>query len=51
MVAADFYLEDGVHLPSFHAALAGEPYTVGAGEGMRVLKAGTAQRNACTVAA
>jgi muramoyltetrapeptide carboxypeptidase len=41
MVAADFYLEDGVHLPSFHAALAGEAYTVGAAEGMRVLKAGT----------
>ena len=33
MVAADFYLEDGVHLPSFHAALAGEPYRVGAAEG------------------
>ena len=24
MAAADFYLDDGVHLPSFHAALAGE---------------------------
>jgi muramoyltetrapeptide carboxypeptidase len=29
MLAADFYLEDGVHLPSFRAALAGEPYSVG----------------------
>lgn len=42
MAAADFYLEDGVHLPSFKAALAGEPYSVGAAEGMRVLKAGAA---------
>jgi muramoyltetrapeptide carboxypeptidase len=38
MAAADFYLEDGVHLNSFHAALAGEPYSVGAGEGLRTLK-------------
>ena len=29
MVAADFSLEDGVHLASFHAALAGEPYALG----------------------
>jgi muramoyltetrapeptide carboxypeptidase len=42
MLAADFFLEDGVHLPSFRAALAGDPYTVGAPEGMRVLKPGTA---------
>jgi muramoyltetrapeptide carboxypeptidase len=28
-------LEDGVHLPSFRAALAGEPYSVGAAEGLR----------------
>ena len=41
MAAADFYLEDGVHLPSFRAALAGEPYTVGPGEGLRPLKTGT----------
>ena len=27
MVAADFSLEDGVHLSSFQAALAGEPYS------------------------
>lgn len=38
MLAADFYLEDGVHLESFRAALAGEPYTMGAAEGLRVLK-------------
>ena len=43
MVAADFYLEDGVHLPSFRAALAGEPYTVGEAEGLRMLKPGTAR--------
>lgn len=40
MVAADFDSEDGVHLPSFRAALAGEPYTVGAPEGLRILKRG-----------
>ncbi|MGA3049524.1 MAG: LD-carboxypeptidase [Terracidiphilus sp.] len=40
MVAADFYLEDGVHLPSFRAALAGRPYTVGPAEGLRILKPG-----------
>ncbi len=43
MAAADFYLDDGVHLPSFHAALAGEQYSVGPGEGLRVLKTGTAR--------
>jgi muramoyltetrapeptide carboxypeptidase len=43
MAAADFYLEEGVHLPSFHAALAGEPYSAGAGEGLRPLKRGTAR--------
>ena len=43
MVAADFYLEDGVHLPSFHAAIAGKPYTVGADEGLRTLRPGTAR--------
>lgn len=43
MVAADFYLEDGVHNPSFHAAITGEPYGVGADEGMRPLKRGTAR--------
>lgn len=43
MLAADFYLEDGVHLPSFHAALNGEAYSVGAGEGLRALKPGSAR--------
>ncbi len=43
MLAADFYLEDGVHLPSFHAALAGELYSVGASEGLRPLKSGSAK--------
>jgi muramoyltetrapeptide carboxypeptidase len=43
MAAADFYLEDGVHLPSFYAALAGSPYGVGPGEGLRTLKTGTAR--------
>jgi muramoyltetrapeptide carboxypeptidase len=38
MLAADFSLEEGVHLESFRAALAGEPYTVGAAEGLRILK-------------
>jgi muramoyltetrapeptide carboxypeptidase len=43
MAAADFYLEDGVHLPSFRAALAGEPYSVGPDEGLRILKTGIAR--------
>lgn len=43
MAAADFYLQEGVHLPSFHAALTGELYSVGAGEGLRPLKRGTAR--------
>lgn len=43
MVAADFDSEDGVHLPSFRAALASEPYTVGPAEGLRTLKRGTAR--------
>jgi muramoyltetrapeptide carboxypeptidase len=42
MLAADFYLEDGVHMPSFQAAIAGEPYSVGPTEGLRPLKTGTA---------
>jgi muramoyltetrapeptide carboxypeptidase len=43
MVAADFALDEGVHLASFRAALAGEPYSVGAPEGLRPLKPGTAR--------
>jgi muramoyltetrapeptide carboxypeptidase len=42
MLAADFYLRNGVHLESFRAALAGEAYSVGAAEGLRILKAGPA---------
>ncbi len=42
MVAADFYLEDGVHLASFKSALAGTPYTLGPAEGLRTLKPGSA---------
>ncbi len=42
MVAADFYLEDGVHLESLQSALAGRPYSVGEAEGLRTLKPGTA---------
>lgn len=43
MVAADFANEDGVHTASFQAALQGVPFSVGAAEGLRVLKAGTAR--------
>jgi muramoyltetrapeptide carboxypeptidase len=42
MVAADFALDDGVHLSSFQSALAGKPYSVGSAEGLRTLKTGTA---------
>ncbi|HVN93847.1 MAG TPA: LD-carboxypeptidase [Terracidiphilus sp.] len=38
MLAADFYLENGVHLESFRAALAGELYSLGPSEGLRTLK-------------
>jgi muramoyltetrapeptide carboxypeptidase len=38
MLAADFYLPNGVHLESFRAALAGELYSLGAAEGLRPLK-------------
>lgn len=40
MLAADFYLHNGIHLPSFRAALAGDLYTLGADEGLRMLKSG-----------
>jgi len=43
MLSADFSREDGVHLPSLRAALAGQSYTVGAAEGMRVLHTGEAK--------
>ncbi len=42
MAAADFYLEEGIHLESFRAAISGTPYTVDAAEGLRTLKPGTA---------
>ncbi|HEX4285338.1 MAG TPA: LD-carboxypeptidase [Terracidiphilus sp.] len=38
MLAADFNLENGVHLDSFRAALSGEFYSVGEAEGLRLLK-------------
>ncbi len=41
MVSPDFGREDGVHLSSLLAALAGEPYKVGKAEGMRLLKSGS----------
>jgi muramoyltetrapeptide carboxypeptidase len=40
MLAADFYLPDGIHLDSFRAALGGEPYSVSSAEGLRILKPG-----------
>jgi muramoyltetrapeptide carboxypeptidase len=43
MLSADFAREDGVHLPSLRAALSGQPYAVGAAEGLRVLQPGQAK--------
>jgi len=43
MLAADFYLDDGVHLESFRAAISGNTYSVGQDEGLRTLKPGTAR--------
>lgn len=43
MIAADFAVEDGVHLASFRSALGGSPYSLGSGEGLRSLKSGTAR--------
>ena len=40
MVSPDFGREDGVHLPSLLAALAGEPYKLGKAEGLRLLRPG-----------
>ena len=39
LVSPDFARENGVHLSSLLAALAGEPYTVGNREGMKLLRA------------
>jgi muramoyltetrapeptide carboxypeptidase len=46
MVAADFAIERGVHLPSFRAAIEGATYCLGSAEGMRPLKNGPALRSA-----
>lgn len=43
MVAADFSLENGVHLPSFHAALTGGLVQVGPEQGIRILRSGRAR--------
>lgn len=43
MLAADFFLHDGVHLESFCAALSGRPYSVGTKEGLRTLQKGSAR--------
>lgn len=43
MLAADFFREDGVHLPSFRAAIGSQPYALGAEEGLRTLQPGVAQ--------
>ncbi len=43
MVAADFSRENGVHLPSLQAALTGQPYSLGASEGLRTLHPGHAR--------
>ena len=43
MLSADFAREDGVHLPSLRAALAGQPYSLGAEEGLRTLHPGRAR--------
>jgi muramoyltetrapeptide carboxypeptidase len=42
MVSADFATKEGVHFPSLSAAISGKPYTVGAPEGLRVLRPGRA---------
>lgn len=43
MLAADFFLHDGVHMKSFCAAIAGQPYSVGIREGLRTLQPGSAR--------
>ncbi len=42
MAAADFYREGGVHDPSFDAAISGGMVSLGAAEGLRVLRTGSA---------
>ncbi len=43
MVSADFAREEGVHLASLRAALGGQAYSVGAEEGLRMLRPGRAR--------
>jgi len=43
MLAADFYRPDGVHLSSFRSALAGDLYSLGPPEGLRLLRPGKNQ--------
>ncbi|HEX4037222.1 MAG TPA: LD-carboxypeptidase [Acidobacteriaceae bacterium] len=43
MAAADFYLENGVHLPSFEAAIGGGLVEAGPEQGMRALRPGRAR--------
>lgn len=43
MAAADFYLDNGVHLPSFLGALSGELVSAGPEQGIRTLRAGRAR--------
>jgi muramoyltetrapeptide carboxypeptidase len=43
MLSPDFARQDGVHLPSLRAALAGLPYSVGVSEGMKTLHTGQAK--------
>jgi muramoyltetrapeptide carboxypeptidase len=43
MVAADFAVDDGVHDASFDASLDGDNVSVGAAEGLRILRPGRAQ--------
>ena len=42
MVTADFAVENGIHTPSLLAALGGNAYELGAGEGLRMLTPGKA---------
>jgi muramoyltetrapeptide carboxypeptidase len=43
MLAADLYRDDGMHWPSFQAALNGDAYSLAANEGLRPLKSGNAR--------
>jgi len=43
MAAADFYLQDGVDLASFHAAISGSLVEAGPAQGLRILRPGRAR--------